>query len=75
MVTQAEMEALGETLHRGEVPADLSAKLDRLRTDDPRELYLKQQSLILEWLLMSPAAQASCGLGSREGERLLRFPV
>ncbi len=73
LVTRSEMEALGDTLRRGDVPADLAAKLDRLRTDDPRELFLKQQSRILEWLLQSLAAWENCRLRPREAERLLRM--
>lgn len=73
LVTQAEMDALGDSLGRGHMPADLVAKLGRLSVDDPRELYLKQQSLILGWLLTSPVAQAFCRVGPRESERLLRM--
>jgi hypothetical protein len=73
MVTEAEVQVLGAALRRGHVPPDLVAKLGRLRTDDPKELYLQKQSLILEWLLMSPAAREGCRLGPREGDRLLRM--
>jgi hypothetical protein len=60
MVTEAEMDALGDALREDRVPADLRAKLDRLRTDDPKESFLKRQSLLLASLLMSPAAQGIC---------------
>lgn len=73
MVTQAEMETLCDSLHQDHVPADLQAKLDRLRTNDPKELYLKQQSLLLASLLMSPAAQGFCTLRPGVCERLLRM--
>ena len=73
LVTHMEMEVLRSSLHQGQVPADLKAKLDRLRLDDPRELYLKQQALVLEWLLTSAAAQGFCRLGQREKERLVRM--
>lgn len=73
MVTQAEMETLCDSLRQDHVPADLQAKLDRLRTNDPKELYLKQQSLLLASLLMSPAAQGFCTLRPNVCERLLRM--
>ena len=73
MVTEAEIKALNEALDQGHLPADLRAKLGGLRTDDPRELYLKRQSLLLGSLLMSPAAVAYCRLHPRVGERLLRM--
>jgi len=73
MVTKAEMESLCDSLHQDHVPADLRAKLDRLRTDDPKELYLKQQSLLLASLLMSPAARDFCSLRPNVCQRLLRM--
>jgi len=73
MVTKAEMENLCDSLHQGHVPSDLQAKLERLRTDDPKEFYLKQQSLLLMSLLMSPAAQSYCTLRPNVCERLLRM--
>jgi len=73
MVTEAEMKALCDALHQDHVPADLRAKLNRLRTDDPREFYLKQQSLLLSSLLTSPAAREFCRLRPRDCERLLRM--
>lgn len=73
MVTDAEMEALCDALHQDHLPADLQAKLNRLRVDDPRELYLKHQSLLLSSLLMSPAAREFCLVRPRVCERLLRM--
>jgi hypothetical protein len=73
MVTKAEMETLCNALHQDHVPADLHAKLDRLRTDDPKEFYLRQQSLLLVSLLMSPAAREFCLLRPHDCERLLRM--
>jgi hypothetical protein len=60
-------------LHQDQVPADLRAKLERLRTDNPKEYYLKQQSLLLASLLMSPAAREFCLLRPNVCERLLRM--
>ena len=73
MVTEAEMQALCDALHQDRVPPDLRAKLDRLRADDPRESYLKQQGWLLASLLMSPAAQGFCRVHTRVCERLLRM--
>jgi hypothetical protein len=73
MVTRTEMKALSDALQREHVPADLRAKLDRLSANDPREHYLKQQSLLLASLLMSPAARSFCALHQRDCERLLRM--
>jgi hypothetical protein len=73
MVTEAEMKALCDALHHDRVPTDLRAKLDRLRADDPRDLYLRQQSLLLASLLMSPAARGFCRLRQHDCERLLRM--
>jgi hypothetical protein len=73
MVTGAELETLCDALHHEQIPPDLRAKLDRLRVDDPREYYLKQQSLLLASLLMSPAARGFCSLHPRDCERLLRM--
>ena len=73
MVTEAEMQVLCDALHHDRVPADLRAKLDRLRTDDPKEYYLKHRSLLLASLLMSPAARGFCRLRPDDCERLLRM--
>ena len=73
MVTKAEMEALGDALQQNRVPQDLRAKLDWLRADDPKEFYLKQQSLLLASLLMSPAAREFCVLRPDDCERFLRM--
>jgi len=73
MVTDAELKALGDALHQNQVPADLRAKLNRLRADDPRESFLKQQSLLLVSLLQSPAARSFCHLHPSVCEQLLRM--
>jgi hypothetical protein len=73
MVTEAEINALCDSLREDRVPADLQAKLDRLRTDDPKESYLKRQSLLLASLLMSPSARGFCRLRPHDCERLLRM--
>lgn len=73
MVTEAEIEALCDALHQDQIPADLRAKLDRLRTDDPKEFYLRQQSLLLALLLMSSAALGFCSLRPQVCRRLLRM--
>jgi hypothetical protein len=73
LVSETEMQALCDALRQNHVPADLRAKLDRLRTDDPKEYYLKQQSELLASLLMSPAAQEFCLVRPRDCERLLRM--
>jgi len=73
MVTESEMHTLCDTLQQDRIPVDLRAKLDRLRTDDPRELYLKNQSLLLSSLLRSPAAREFCLARPDDCQRLLRM--
>ena len=73
MVTAEEMEALCDALHQDHLPPDLRAKMDRLRTNDPKEFYLKQQSLLLASLLMSSAALGFCSLRPQVCRRLLRM--
>jgi len=73
MVTGAEMSNLCEALHSGQLPPDLRSKINRLRADDLRECYLKQQSLLLASFLMSPGAIEFCRLRPQDCQRLLRM--
>jgi len=73
LVTDREMEALCNAMRLGRVPLDLKAKLGRLRTDDPREFYLKRQSELLIALLMAPGAADFCHVHPDDWQRLLRM--
>jgi len=73
MVSEKELASLCAALQQGRIPTDLQAKLERLRTEDPREFYLKQQSVLLSALLRSSAAKEFCLLRPQVCERLLRM--
>lgn len=73
MVTREELESLELVLAQGYLPADLLAKLERLRDDDARELYLKQQSQTLGRLLLSIAASEYHQARPVEAKRFLRM--
>lgn len=73
MVTQAELEAFEDALKRGHLPGDLMDKLDELQTDQHRDFYLKQQSLLIGRLLLAVSAQEYAHVSPHEGEKLLRI--
>ena len=67
------MEAFEDALKRGHLPGDFMDKLEQLQTDQHRDFYLKQQSLLIGRLLLAASAQDYAQVSPRDGERLLRM--
>lgn len=72
LVTPEELHSLCAALRNGQPPPDLERKLARLRGDDPREFYLRQQTRLLIKLLIAAARDGFCQANPHDCERLLR---
>ena len=72
MVTAHELDNLRQALRSETLPLDLRAKLARLRTDDPREHFLKQRSALLIGLLTAVETGEYRLAAPEDREQLLR---